>query len=106
VPGFVGRSTITAFAPDRVEIQAELSHPGFVVMLDTADPGWRARVDGAPAPVLTANVVFRAVAVPAGRHRIEMRYWPRGLTLGLAVALLAVAIAAAALLWRRPDRSS
>jgi len=102
VPGFVGRSAITSFAPDRVLILAELSHPGFVVITDTADPGWQARIDGAPAPVLTANVAFRAVAVPAGRHRIEMRYWPRGLTLGLATALLAVAVAAAAVFWPRP----
>ncbi len=86
VPGFVGASRITAFAPDRIALEADLSHPGFVVMTDTADPGWHARIDGAPAPVLTANVVFRAVAVPAGRHRIEMWYWPRALTVGLATA--------------------
>ena len=105
VPGFRGISRITAFAPDRVALEAELSHPGFVVMTDTADPGWQARIDGAATPVLTANVAFRAVAVPAGRHRIEMRYWPRGLTIGLGTALLSLALAAA-LSWRRPPSAS
>jgi len=105
IPGFVGSSRITAFAPDRIELEAELSHPGFVVMTDTADPGWHARIDGVPAPVLTANVAFRAVAVPAGRHRIEMWYWPRALTFGLATAFLSLGLAAA-VFWRRPKPAS
>jgi hypothetical protein len=101
VPEFRGHSAVTAFTPDRVELVAELSHPGFVVLTDTADPGWRARVDGAPAQLLTANVAFRAVEVPAGRHRIEMRYRPRAITLGLAISLACLALGAAGWLWRR-----
>jgi len=101
IPGFLGSTRIVTFVPDRVEIEAELSHAGFVVLTDTSDPGWHARIDGAPAPVLTANVAFRAVAVPAGRHRIEMWYWPRALTVGLATALLSLGLGAA-VFWRQP----
>jgi hypothetical protein len=32
-----------------------------------------ATLDGAPLPILPANVAIRAMRVPAGRHRIEMR---------------------------------
>jgi len=86
-----------------VRLEAELSAPGFVVLVDTHDPGWRATLDGVPAEILRADVAFRAVAVPAGRHVIEYVYRPRSITAGLAVsgAAVLVAVAAAALERRR-----
>ena len=55
-----------------------------------------ARVDGVPAPVLRANGKHRAVAIPAGRHEVVMRYEPPGLWIGIgltALAALHVAVA-------------
>jgi uncharacterized membrane protein YfhO len=69
--------------PDHVAIDASLSRDGWVVLVDAYDPGWRATVDGRPVPLLRANAAFRAVAVPSGRHRIEMRYRPRAVVMGL-----------------------
>jgi len=82
---------------DRVRLAAELTEPGLVVLADAYDPGWRAWVDGRPARVLVANAAFRAVAVPAGRHAIEMRYRPSSVAVGLALSaagLVLVAVAA------------
>jgi len=100
---FTGNSRIVEFRPDRVRLEAELTAPGFVVLVDTHDPGWRATLDGLPAEVLRADVAFRAVAVPAGRHVIEYVYRPRSITLGLVVSGVAVlaALAIAALERRR-----
>ena len=70
---------------DRVRLDVELSAPGYAVLVDAFDPGWRATVDGAEAPVLRANVGFRAVPVGAGRHAVELLYRPRALLLGLAI---------------------
>ena len=67
-----------------------------VVLVDSFDPGWRAWVDGEPAPILRANVAFRAVPVPPGEHRVEMLYRPRALSLGIAVSALTAVIALAA----------
>ena len=39
-------------------------------------PGWVAEIDGKPAPVLRADVLFRGVEVPPGHHRIVFRYAP------------------------------
>ena len=108
VAAFSGRSRILEFRPDRVRLEAELSAPGFVVLVDTYDPGWRATVDGAPAEVLRADVALRAVAVPSGRHVVEYVYRPRSITGGLAVsglALLAAVALAAAEARRRPRHS-
>ncbi len=75
---------------DRVTLEATLERPGLVVLLEAWDPGWTATVDGVPAPVLRANLVFRAVPVPAGRHRVEMRYRPREVVHGLVLSALAM----------------
>jgi hypothetical protein len=87
---------------DRMRLEAELAAPGLVVAVDAWDPGWRAWVDGRPAPLLRANGAFRAVAVPQGRHVVEMRYrpWPVVVGLGLSAVGLA-ALVGGALLRRR-----
>jgi uncharacterized membrane protein YfhO len=84
---------VEALRPDRTVLAADLSRPGYVVLVDTFDPGWRATVDGVPAPVVRANLAFQAVAVPAGTHRIELVYRPRSLLVGLALSGAALATA-------------
>jgi hypothetical protein len=88
---FGGTSRIVQWKPDHVTIEAELSRAGFVVLVDTFDPSWRATLDGAPTEILRANVAFRAVRVPAGRHRIEMTCRPPLLMLGAAISAISVA---------------
>jgi uncharacterized membrane protein YfhO len=46
--------------------------------------------------ILRVNVAFRAVPVPAGAHRVEMRYRPRALFLGIALSALTTVMALAA----------
>jgi membrane protein YfhO len=83
---------------ERYEVQADGT--GYLVTRDTHARGWTATVDGRPADVLRANGKHRAVAVPAGRHAVEMRYHAPGLALGLA--LMAAAAAACVAGWMRP----
>jgi len=106
-PSASGTSRLVARDADRVSLEAELHGDGYVVLVDAWDPAWRAWVDGRPVDLLRANVAFRAVAVPAGRHLVEMRYRPATLTWGLAITLLAAAaagITAAATPRRAGDR--
>ena len=60
------------------EILAEADAPGggWLVLNDVWHPWWFAEVDGTPAPILRANVMFRAVAVPAGRHKVRFMFQP------------------------------
>ena len=75
---------------DALAIEADLPSPGYVVLLEAYERGWRAGVDGEAAEVLRANVVFRAVAVPAGKHVVEFRYRPPGALAGASVSLVAL----------------
>ena len=53
---------------------------GYVVLNDIWHPWWFVEVDGQPAQMLRANVMFRAVAVPEGAHRVRFEFHPlRGL---------------------------
>jgi hypothetical protein len=83
---FVGSSRVELLDHDRVRLDVSASAPAFVVLADAYDPGWRATVDGRPTPVIRANVAFRAVAVGAGRHVVEMAYRPRALLRGLTLS--------------------
>jgi hypothetical protein len=82
--------------PDRLVIGAHLGGPGLVMIADTYYPGWSAWVDGVPAPVNPADLLFRAVFVPAGTHVIELRY--RSLPFIVGVVLFLASSATCALL--------
>ncbi len=87
-------------------VEAEL--PGHVVFSRTYFPAWKARLDGQEARVLVANARDLAVAVPAGRHRVEFFYerapFHHGVLLQ-AAAFLAVLLAVAGLGVSSPSRS-
>ncbi len=59
-----------------VEIDVDSPKPGFVVLNDVWHPWWFGTVDGKPAEVLRANVLFRAIQVPAGKHAIRFEFKP------------------------------
>jgi len=74
--------------PDRSAWHVESPAPALFVVLEGWYPGWRAEVDGRPAPLLRANHAFRAVAVPAGEHTVEFRFEPASVRVGAAGSLL------------------
>ncbi|MDX2038539.1 MAG: YfhO family protein [Isosphaeraceae bacterium] len=78
--------------PEHQVIEAELDAPGYLFIADAFDPGWTAEVDGTPAPILPADVAFRAIFLTKGTHRVELRYRPRGFVLGLGISLGTLAL--------------
>jgi hypothetical protein len=84
--------------PSRSEIRIDVGavRQGVLLVRTAYDPGWRARIDDAPARVLAADGFLTAVAVPTGGHAVVLRYedpWVlRGLLLSAAAwGLLALA---------------
>ncbi len=89
--------------PNAVTIRAASDVDGYLILADTWYPGWRAAIDGQPAPVLRANSTFRAVAFPAGEHTVEFRYEPDSFRAGawMSLACAAIVVAGLALASRR-----
>lgn len=82
---------------ERYRVAADGS--GHLVVRASYARGWRALVDGRPAPVLRANGKHRAVPVPAGAHEVALRYHPPGLWAGVLLSALS-AVVAVVLAWK------
>lgn len=81
-------AVITAYTPNRVTLTAESDGPGYLVLTDAWYPAWAATRNGAPAPILRADGMFRAVPLPAaGTWTVEMQYVPTAETRGAWVTL-------------------
>jgi hypothetical protein len=71
------QARLESYANTRILVAAETPPGGgWVVLNDIWHPWWFAYVDGVEAPLLRANVMFRAVAVPEGAHKVEFRFEP------------------------------
>jgi hypothetical protein len=86
-----GSTQVPVVHPDPASwsMTTDTTVPGTLLLRLTDVPGWNATVDGAPVPLRQAAGVMLRLDVPAGRHRVELHYWPRLFTLGIALAGLA-----------------
>jgi len=85
-----GRVAIVEREANKVVLRAEMSRPGYVVLLDRFDPNWHAILDGTETPVMRANQLFRAVYAPPGAHQLRFEYRQKGLFAGLLVSAAAL----------------
>jgi hypothetical protein len=81
-----GRARISGWRNDRVEIEVESERGGMLALHDIYYPGWIAEIDGRQAPILRADVLFRGLEVPPGRHQVVFQFAPFSLE-NLASAL-------------------
>jgi hypothetical protein len=85
--------------PERVRIEATAATPATLIVNDAFWPGWRAILDGAPAAILRADGLVRAIPWPAGGRSLELRYDPpevRAGALASGVGVVLVLVLAAA----------
>ena len=59
---------------ENVSASVEATAPSLVVIAQASSPAWKAYVDGQPVPLWKANHAYQAWLVPAGAHRVEVRY--------------------------------
>jgi hypothetical protein len=83
--------TIASWTDGAIDLSCTSPIDAFAVVSSSALPGWSATVDDRAAPWLTADVIRRAVAIPAGTHHVHWEYAPPGKGLGLLLAALGIA---------------
>lgn len=71
-----GSVRIVDYGTTEVTLAADAPRGGYVVLNDVWHHWWQVEVDGKPAELLRANVLFRAVAVPPGRSTIRFVFRP------------------------------
>jgi hypothetical protein len=78
-----------------VRMEVTATAPAVVVVRDGFSAGWRATVNGQPAPIMRADGRHRAVTVPAGSSDVVLWYEPPGVRAGmkvLAIGLIALGV--------------
>jgi hypothetical protein len=97
--------------PTSLRMTVSSPRPGWLVLLDSWDPGWKAEVDGREAAVVRANVGFRAVRVPAGTSTVSFSYEPASVVAGavLSGVVIVATLVFVVVAWttrRHPGKSS
>ena len=92
------QAAITRYGNHTIAATTDAAAPGFLVLSEVWYPGWRATVNGDPAPVLRVDGALRGVPIPAGQATVELRFAPRGWRWGGWLALMALLWAAALLI--------
>jgi hypothetical protein len=67
---------IVSYGTTQVTVSTITATPGYLVLNDVWHPWWTVTVNGAPAPLMQANVLFRAVAIPAGTSTVVFQFAP------------------------------
>jgi uncharacterized membrane protein YfhO len=63
---------------------------GWLVFNDAYAAVWRAEVNGSRAEIFRANLLVRAVLVPAGESRVVFTFWPTRQGTGLILSAVPV----------------
>jgi hypothetical protein len=86
-----GFTSIVSWSETSVSAQSSSKTPGLIVFQKSYLPGWKVTIDSKNATSVRCDGVLLAVAVPAGEHRIDLRFDPTGLRLGIFFSLLFMA---------------
>ncbi len=84
-------------------VNVETESGGWLVLADTDYPGWVATIDGQSAEIQRANLMFRAVEIPAGVSEVRFDYRPGWLLPGLAISLISLLILVLLLRLQNPN---
>jgi hypothetical protein len=103
------RVEMVSYDPNSLEIAVDSAEDGYLFLSDPYYPGWQAELDGEVVPILRANYAFRAVAIPAGVHRVRMSFqpatWYAGLITSATTVLILVVVSGAVMLRRQRSKS-
>jgi uncharacterized membrane protein YfhO len=90
--------------PASWRMMTDVATPQVLRLRLTDVPGWHASIDGRPVPLSRFAGVMLQVDVPAGKHTVDLYYWPATFTFGIVLAAGAAAGLIASLIVSRARR--
>jgi len=76
------------YANQEVELKIHAREAKWLYFADAYEKNWRAEVNGRPVTLYKANVMFRAVPVPAGESEVRFYYKPVLFYVGSAISFI------------------
>ena len=98
-----GTVRIVQYAAQRQVFETEAGTAALLVLAQTYYHPWRAYVDDQPVRLCRANYAFQALEVPAGTHRVMLRYEDRAFRAGAIISLAALIGSLISVCWRRQE---
>lgn len=73
----------TEFRSNYISYESDNSNAGLAVFSEIYYPeGWEFTIDGKAAELIRVNYLFRAAEIPAGKHKLEMKFRPKSYLVG------------------------
>ncbi len=98
-----GSISFIGYDATRVELKVSSPAAAYLILGDAHYPGWEATVNGAPTPIYRANLIFRALPLPAGDSSVVFRFephlWRAALYIGITLWMIALLLCL--VLWRQ-----
>ncbi len=88
--GASATARVTAYESNGLAVETQADAPAVLVISEMFYPGWVATVDGRPAEIHLTDYLLRGVVVPAGAHRVEMRYTAPAARVGAIISALSL----------------
>lgn len=93
VPDSAAHITLVSYKPDELVYRTSASGGQLAVFSEVYYPhGWKAYIDGEPAPHFRADWTLRAMWIPAGKHTVEFKFVPDTYRTVAAVASVSSAV--------------
>ncbi len=89
---FSGTAKIMKRTTSGLMVETASDRPSVLIVSEINYPDWIAWLDGRRTPIITADYLLRGVILPAGSHRIEMRYTARAARRGAWISVVATAM--------------
>jgi len=99
--GLMGQAKLLSYKANKVVLEYEADSDAFLYVSDTYYPGWHAYVDGKETKIYRANLAFRAIEAPKGKHTVVFKYIPMSFYIGLVLTMIGIALCI--WLWRRDN---
>lgn len=96
---------VASYEPSRIVVETDAPTPTLLVLSENFYPGWEATVDGRATTIHLADFLLRAVSLPAGTHRVEMRYAAPQARNGALISIFTLLLLVALLLFARRRRA-
>lgn len=81
---------IADYQINSIEVIFSAFTDGWLLFSEQFYPGWKAWCDEKSVPIYRADYILRAIPVPAGKHRVVMKYCPLSFKLGAAMSLISL----------------